>query len=311
MVRHYPSFQTLDIADQILEAIADRAPGYQGRIGVNWYWQLPGGILVTFILDFTTTEQRWDVIRAEAVSPSVGIFNAAEFPFKAYGTLATSPPFIHDLEGEAEWSNRLYFQMGHLIEDAVLWLKLLHATIIDPQVRAPATFPDLNRLEREMVAYALDELNGHFRLKDIYPAFEERISQNALSRLARKWEEIGLLTQRPRRVTVALRALVDQHESRRKRHDATAPGRLRPPRADVQQRFAGPPQQGILHALQTLAADVARDTGHTEARIRMMEIGCGTGRWLAELADPARQCYGLDPSGGCCARPSNGRPPSI
>ena len=220
MARHYPSFQTLDIADQILEAIADRAPGYQGRIGVNWYWQLPGGILVTFILDFTTTEQRWDVIRAEAVSPSIGLFNAAEFPFKAYGTLATSPPFIHDLEGEAEWSNRLYFQMGHLIEDAVLWLKLLHATLIDPQVRAPAAFPDLNRLEQEMVNYALDELNGHFRLKDIYPAFEERISQNALSRLARKWEEIGLLTQRPRRVTVALRALVDQHTEQAQEEEA-------------------------------------------------------------------------------------------
>ena len=58
------------------------------------------------------------------------------------------------------------------------------------------------------------------------------------------------------------------------------------------QRFAGSPQHGIVHALQTLAADVEP----TEARI--MEIGCGTGRWLAELATPARRCYGLDPSRG-------------
>ena len=58
------------------------------------------------------------------------------------------------------------------------------------------------------------------------------------------------------------------------------------------ERFAGPPLRGTVHALQTLAADVER----TDARI--MEIGCGTGRWLAELAEPARHCYGLDPSRG-------------
>jgi SAM-dependent methyltransferase len=58
------------------------------------------------------------------------------------------------------------------------------------------------------------------------------------------------------------------------------------------ERFAGPPQQEIMHALQTLAAEAKP----TDARI--LEIGCGTGRWLAELAKPARHCYGIDPSAG-------------
>jgi ubiquinone/menaquinone biosynthesis C-methylase UbiE len=58
------------------------------------------------------------------------------------------------------------------------------------------------------------------------------------------------------------------------------------------ERFAGPPQQEIMHALQTLAADVER----TDTRI--LEIGCGTGRWIVELTEPMRHCYGLDPSAG-------------
>ncbi len=59
------------------------------------------------------------------------------------------------------------------------------------------------------------------------------------------------------------------------------------------ERFAGPPLQGTVHALQMLAADVE------PAEARILEIGCGTGRWLAELViEPARRCYGLDPSAG-------------
>lgn len=207
--RFYPSFQALMLADQILDAIGARAPGYQGRIGVNWYWRLAGGVIATFELDYTVTEQRWDVLQAEASSPRVGTFNAARFPFAVYGTLLTSPPFIHDLDGEAEWSNRLYFQMGHLIEDATLWLTTLQAAIIDPSIRPPAAFPQLNRLERELVRYALEELHGYFRLKELHAAFGERITRAELTRLARRWEEAQLLTESPRRVTVALRALAE------------------------------------------------------------------------------------------------------
>jgi hypothetical protein len=207
MVRFYASYQTLKLADQILEAIAARVPGYQGRIGACWYWRLTGGILVTFALDFTVTEARWDVLRAEAVTPTVGLFNAADFPFAAYGTLVDSPPFIHDLDGEAEWSNRLYFQMGHLIEDAILWMEMLSAAVIDPQVHPPSSFPELSGLEREIVAYAIEELNGYFTLGKLHTAFSERISRRVLSRLGQYWEDIGLLTESPRRITVALRAL--------------------------------------------------------------------------------------------------------
>lgn len=209
MVRFYPSFQALRLADAILEAIAEHVPGYRGRIGVNWYWQLPGGVVVTFVLNYTVTHQRWDLLRAEAVTPNVGLFNAAEFPFAAYGTQLTSPPYIHDLEGEAEWANRLYFQMGYLIEDAALWMEMLQASVLTPQIRPPAAFPVLTPLERELVAYALDEHNGYFQLKEIHAAFAERISRKQLAQMASRWEDAGLLTSRPRRVTLALRTLVD------------------------------------------------------------------------------------------------------
>jgi hypothetical protein len=34
--------------------------------------------------------------------------------------------------------------MGYLIDDATLWLEMLRASIIDPQIRPPAAFPDLS-----------------------------------------------------------------------------------------------------------------------------------------------------------------------
>ena len=210
MARHYPSYEALALADQILEAIAEHASGYKGRIGAAWYWQLPGGLLVTFVLDYTATEQRWDLLRAEATSPNVGVFNGADFPFAAYATVPSSPPFIHDLEGEAEWSNRLYFQMGYMVEDAVLWLETLRAAVIEPQIRPPAAFPALSPLERDLIAHALTELDGAFHLEKLYEAFRERISRRRLSDLAQHWASLDLLTEdRPRRVTVALQALAD------------------------------------------------------------------------------------------------------
>lgn len=210
MAKHYPSFETLALADQILEAIAEHASGYRGRVGAAWYWHLPGGLLVTFVLDYTATEQRWDLLRAEATSPNVGVFNAADFPFAAYATVLTSPPFIHELEGEAEWSNRLYFQMGYLIEDAVLWLEMLRATVIEPQIRPPAAFPALSPLEKALVDYAIHELDGAFHLEKLYEAFRERISRRRLSELAQQWASLELLSEdRPRRVTMALQALAD------------------------------------------------------------------------------------------------------
>lgn len=209
---YYPSYQALQLADQMLEAMAEHVPGYQGRLGAYWYWRLQGGILVTFKLGCRITEQRWDVLRAEAVTPQVGMFSAAEFPFAMYGTLRESPPFIHDLEGDAEWSNRLYFQMGHLIDDTCRWLEVLLAAVLDPQVRTPSSFPALTPLERELVIYAVEQLDGHFVIKSLHEAFEDDLSYRAISRLAQAWTDIGLLTDRPRRVTIALRALVEQSE---------------------------------------------------------------------------------------------------
>jgi hypothetical protein len=210
MAKFYPSFEALALTDQILDAIAEHVPGYKGRIGAAWYWQLPGGLLVTFVLEYTATEQRWNLLRAEATSPNVGVFNAADFPFAAYGTVTTSPPFIHDLDGEAEWSNRLYFQMGYLIEDAVLWIEMIRASVIAPQIRPPAAFPALSTLEQTLVDYAMTDLDGAFHLDRLYEVFNERISRRRLSELAQQWASLELLTEdRPRRVTVALQVLAD------------------------------------------------------------------------------------------------------
>lgn len=47
---------------------------------------------------------------------------------------------------------------------------------------------------------------------------------------------------------------------------------------------------GVLSALQTLARDLEAE--------RILEVGCGTGRWLADLSPDCREVFGLDPSSG-------------
>lgn len=208
----YPSFQALALANVIFDEIADRVPGFIGRLGAAWYWRLAGGTLVTFRLDYTVTEERWDVIRAQATNPRAGLFNSADFPFVMYATALSSPPYIHDLQGVAEWANRLYFNMGHLIADAAQWLQMLHAAALAPHVSPPASFPYLSPLERDLVRHALEELGGRFDLVKLHAAFDGLISRRQLSRLAQDWESLGLLTPRPRRVTYALRALIEADE---------------------------------------------------------------------------------------------------
>ncbi len=205
----YPSFQALRLADQIIEAVAGKVSGYQGRLGARWYWRLNGGILVTFELAYRVTQQRWDVLHGEAVTPRVGIFSAADFPFGIYGTLVESPPFIHYMDVSADWSNRLYFQIGHLIDDACRWLETLLATALDPQVNPPAAFPALTEVERILVLYAVNKLQGRFTLTALHNAFRDTVSYSALAGIARRWEEASLLTGRPRRVTIALQALAE------------------------------------------------------------------------------------------------------
>jgi hypothetical protein len=206
----YPSFSALHLADPIFAEIAKRTTGYEGRVGAIWYWRLPAGILAAVWLDNAVTEERWDVIRAQASTPRAGIFSTADFPFSAYGTSPASPPFIHDLQGEAEWSNRLYFQMGYLIEDMVHWLGILHAIAISPQISTPSALPALSPIERKLVKYAVDELEGHFVIKTLHEAFGNEISRSRLSRLAQAWEANELLTKHPRRVTYALRVLAEE-----------------------------------------------------------------------------------------------------
>jgi hypothetical protein len=206
----YPSFSALHLADQIFDEIGRQTTGYEGRVGAIWYWRLPAGILAAAWMDNTVTEERWDVIRAQASTPRAGIFSTADFPFAAYGTTPSSPPFIHDLQGEAEWSNRLYFQMGYMIEDMVHWLGMLHAIAISPQISTPAALPALSPLERRLVHYAVNELEGQFTITALHKAFRGEISRSRLSALAQAWELGELLTKRPRRVTYALRVLAEE-----------------------------------------------------------------------------------------------------
>jgi len=209
MALYYPSFDAIRLAENLFDEIGKRTPGYEGRVGAAWYWRLPGGILVVARLDHAVTPERWDVIRTQASTPRAGIFSTADFPFLSYSTSATSPAFIHDLQGKAEWANRLYFQMGNLIEDATRWVGMLHAIAISPGVNPPASFPAISPLERKLVRYALDKLEGRFTIKDLHQAFGSEISRARLSALARAWEIGDLLTKRPRRVTYALRVLVE------------------------------------------------------------------------------------------------------
>ncbi len=208
----YPSFQALNLADVIFREVASRVEGFIGRIGAAWYWRLAGGTLVTFRLDYTVTEERWDVIRGQATNPRVGLFNFADYPFALYATALSSPPYIHDLQGVAEWANRLYFNMGHMIIEMAQWLQMLQAAVIAPHVAPPSAFPYLNPVERELVRYALNELDGRFDLARLQAVFGDRISRRRLSRLAQEWEALGLLTSRPRRVTYALQALIASEE---------------------------------------------------------------------------------------------------
>jgi len=206
----YPSFDALRLADRLVDEVGKQTPGYEGRVGTAWYWRLPAGILVIAHLDYTVTEERWDVLRAQASTPRAGVFSTADFPFRTYATSATTPPFIHDMQGVAEWSNRLYFQMGHLIEETVHWINMLHAIAISPQISSPASFPTLSPLERQLVQYALGELGGAFDINGLHQAFGDHISRARLRKLAQAWEARELLAERPRRVTYALQLLAEE-----------------------------------------------------------------------------------------------------
>lgn len=68
----YPSFDALRLANELFGEIGNQTPGFEGRVGASWYWRLPAGILVVAFLDHTVTEERWDVIRAQASTPASG-----------------------------------------------------------------------------------------------------------------------------------------------------------------------------------------------------------------------------------------------
>lgn len=60
--------------------------------------------------------------------------------------------------------------------------------------------------------------------------------------------------------------------------------------ATYNRRYEANPMQPVADALEAVAASL-----HA---MRVLEAGCGTGRWLADLAAPGRALYGLDASRG-------------
>jgi hypothetical protein len=76
--------------------------------------------------------------------------------------------------------------------------------------QAEGQAPVLSPLERAMVAYALQELDGAFPIGRLYERFRGQISHRRLVKLGQRWESNGWLTPPPsateaRRVTPALR----------------------------------------------------------------------------------------------------------
>ena len=59
-------------------------------------------------------------------------------------------------------------------------------------------------------------------------------------------------------------------------------------------RFAEQPRSGTLQALAELVQAMGAE--------RVLEVGCGTGHWLAGLSNLAPQVYGLDFSAGMLAQ---------
>ncbi|RLC72140.1 MAG: hypothetical protein DRI81_16785, partial [Chloroflexi bacterium] len=58
----------------------------------------------------------------------------------------------------------------------------------------PKTESVLSDIERSLVAYAIEELGGAFKINALYQAHKGQISQRKLTTLAQKWERRGWLT---------------------------------------------------------------------------------------------------------------------
>jgi hypothetical protein len=72
--------------------------------------------------------------------------------------------------------------------------------------------PALGEIERRLVRYAVEELDGAFTINALADAFKGQVSKRALTALAQRWESRGWLTTPahaadPRRVTDDLLSL--------------------------------------------------------------------------------------------------------
>ena len=104
----------------------------------------------------------------------------------------------------------LHTLQGYLVgdEERERVLQACRQGIMPPQV--------LTDFERELVAYAREQLDGTFHTDSLWAVFRKRISRAKLLDLAREWERRGWLTQiergtnpQPRRLTPLLLAVHD------------------------------------------------------------------------------------------------------
>jgi hypothetical protein len=82
---------------------------------------------------------------------------------------------------------------------------------------AQAGGPRLSPTERDLVAYALEMLDGRFPIGRLYRQFKGRISHRQLVKLGQRWEHRGWLSAPPspteaRRVTEELERLHQHHQ---------------------------------------------------------------------------------------------------
>lgn len=202
----FPSQQAFELAEEVFADVARMADGYQGRMGTIWYWSLPEQVLAGFSLGYTASPERWDIIRGEAATMVAGVYARVDFPFLAYARNPKSPPYLRDLNGEAQWMHEMFFDLGAMLGEMAGWLRMLGARPL--ATLAELETPELTDLQARLVRHALEHLAGAFVLKDLHRAFKAEISMSRLSALAQAWEEKAWLSPAPRKVLAPLQRAI-------------------------------------------------------------------------------------------------------
>jgi hypothetical protein len=230
-----PIAHTLEDAAQLIEAVESerlRRQAVMAQAGVNdWRRAEELGLLMLVVdeaADFAKTPTMDTLVEVARKGRAMGISlvlatqspSAKVISPQVRANLPTAIAFQTrtDIESRvilgkrgAEDMNRpglaLTFIGGHWQEVQTLRVELTDVADVAPPPR-----PALKEIERRLVRYALDHLDGCFVIGTLYDAFKGEVSKRALTALAQRWEARGWLTTPahatdPRRVTDDLRAL--------------------------------------------------------------------------------------------------------